>query len=83
MEEDMATSKCKCRTHYSLEELKTCWDQYCYKTGFRYLVNGHWQYDFSGNPIGHIAATRAEIALMRNHMTFPEFLEKYGKKENT
>ena len=65
---------------YSLAELKIYWNRYWTLSGLRYLVKGKWKYDFSGKSKGLIDATRAEVALLRNHMTFPEFLEKYGKK---
>ena len=65
---------------YSLAELKIYWNQYWNKSGLRYLIKGKWEYDFSGKSKGFIDATRAEVALLRNHMTFPTFWEKYGKK---
>ena len=64
---------------YNLPELKVYWDRYWKTSGIRYLVGGVWNYDFTSKPKGLIDATRAEVALLRNHMTFPEFLEKYGK----
>ena len=65
---------------YSLTELRIYWNKYWNLSGLRYLVKGTWKYDFTGKPKSHIDATRAEVALLRNHMTFPTFLEKYGKK---
>ena len=65
---------------YSLTELRIYWNKYWTLSGLRYLVKGKWEYDFSGKSKGLIDATRAEVALLRNHMTFPDFLEKYGKK---
>lgn len=76
MEADMAGHA----SNYSLVELRIYWNNYWNKSGIRSLVRGKWHYDFSGKHTGLIDATRAEIALLRNHMTFPEFLEKYGKK---
>ena len=64
---------------YTLDEIKIYWNRYWNKSGFRYLINGKWDYDFSGKKIGLIDATRAEVTLLRNHITFPVFLEKYGK----
>ena len=67
---------------YTLKELKIYWNHYWHKSGFRYLTKGKWKYDFSGKPITNIDATRAEVTLLRNHITFPEFLEKYGKDKH-
>ena len=69
-------------TSYTLKELKIYWGKYWGKSGIRYLVKGTWKYDFSGKSLGHIDATRAEVTLLRNRMTFPEFLEKYGKDKH-
>ena len=65
---------------YSLDEIKAYWNKYYTIGGIRYLVQGQWKYDFTSKPKGLIDATRAEVTLLRNHMTFPTFLEKYGKK---
>ena len=65
---------------YNLAEIRIYWNRYWTLSGLRYLVKGKWEYDFSGKHKGLIDATRAEVALLRNHMTFPTFLEKYGKK---
>ena len=66
---------------YTLEQIKIYWNTYWKTSGIRYLVKGKWKYDFSGKAIGSIDATRAEITSLRNHITFPKFLEKYGKKK--
>ncbi len=68
------------RITYSIKEIKIYWNKYWTISGHRYLVKGKWEYDFSGKVKRHIDATRAEVTLLHNHMTFPEFLEKYGKK---
>jgi hypothetical protein len=73
MEADMAGHA------YTLTELKVYWNKYYTLGGIRYQVKGIWKYDFSGKPIGMIDATRAETTLLRNHMSFPTFLERYGK----
>lgn len=65
--------------NYSLIELRIYWDKYWTISGHRYLIKGKWNYDFSGKVKRHIDATRAEVALLRNHMTFPDFVETYGK----
>ena len=75
MEEDMAET-----VTYTLEEIKIYWNRYWKISGIRYLVKGKWKYDFTGGIKKHIDATRAEVALLRNHITFPTFLERYGKK---
>lgn len=64
---------------YRLEDIKKYWNVYWKTSGHRYLIKGKWQYDFTGKPLGLINATKAEVTLLRNQMTFPEFLEKYGK----
>ena len=69
-------------TQYSLTEIRIYWNKYWNISGLRYLVKGKWEYDFSGKHTGHIDATRAEVTLMRNHITFPVFLEKYGKDKH-
>jgi hypothetical protein len=66
-------------THYTLDEIKIYWNKYWTLSGLRSLVKGKWQYDFSGKVRRHIDATAAEVTLLRNHMSFPTFLEKYGK----
>lgn len=77
MEEDMAEA-----VNYTLDEIKTYWYRYWETSGLRYMVNGRWQYDFRGKRVGLIDATRAEIALLRNYISFPAFLEKYGKNKH-
>ena len=67
---------------YTLDEIKIYWNQYWNTTGHRYLRDGKWEYDFTGKRIGLIDATRAEVTLLRNHITFPVFLEKYGKNKH-
>ena len=67
---------------YSLAEIKIYWDKYWNRSGIRYLTKGKWQYDFSGKQKGLIDATRAEVTLLHNRMTFPKFLEKYGKNKH-
>lgn len=69
-------------TQYSLTEIRIYWNKYWTLSGLRYLVKGKWEYDFSGKPKAHIDATRAEVTLLRNYITFPEFLEKYGKDKH-
>ena len=69
-------------THYSLAELKIHWNRYYNLSGLRFLVNGKWVYDFSGERKGLIEATRAETTMLRNHMSFPEYLEKYTDAKN-
>lgn len=69
-------------SNYTLEEIKIYWNSYWNMSGFRYLKNGKWEYDFRDKVIGLIDATRAEVTLLRNHITFPAFLEKYGKDKH-
>ncbi len=67
---------------YSLAEIQIFWNKYWTISGHRYFVKGKWKYDFSGKVQRNIDATRAEVTLLRNHLTFPEFLEKYGKNKH-
>ena len=70
------------KPQYNLTEIKVYWDTYWKTTGLRYLTNGKWKYDFSGKPPKHINATKAELVRLRNFITFPKFLEKYGKDKD-
>jgi len=75
MEKNMAQAD-----RYSLTELKAHWDKYWNTSGYRCLIRGVWHYDFSGKPFASpIDATKSEVILLRKHITFPEYLEKYGK----
>ena len=67
---------------YTLDEIKTYWKAYRAMSGHRYLIGGKWKYDWSGKVPTNIEATRAEVALLHNHITFPIFLEKYGKDKH-
>lgn len=67
---------------YTLDEIKIYWNHYWKKSGIRYLVEGKWKYDFSGKAVGLINATKAEVTLLRNRISFPTFLEKYGKDKD-
>lgn len=67
---------------YSLDEIKTYWNKYYTIEGIRYLIEGKWKYDFTSKPRGLINATKAEVTLLRNHINFPTFLEKYGKNKH-
>ena len=69
-------------THYTIAEIKVYYNRYWNLSDLRYLVKGKWEYDFSGKPKGAIDATRAETTLLRNHISFPVFLEKYGKNKH-
>jgi len=67
---------------YTLDEIKIYWNEYWKKSGIRYLVGGKWRYDYSGKVVGLIDATKAEIVLLHNHISFPKYLEKYGKDKD-
>jgi len=78
----METNMAGHASYYTLEDIKKFWNVYWKTSGHRYLIRGKWHYDFSGKVLTRIEATRAEVALLRNHITFPEFLEKYGNGKN-
>ena len=61
---------------YTLEELKVYWSDYDTRKCMRVLKNGKWEIHPLGNkPFGAIDGTKAEIAFIKKHKTFPEYLE--------
>jgi len=63
---------------FTIEDIEKAWREYDDGRAMRYLVNGKWEYKimFPGNPIGQIAATRAEMVPLYKAMTFPEYLKR-------
>ena len=66
-------------TYYTISDIKAYWNRYQTISGYRYLSKGKWHYDFTGSRLSQIDATRAEVTLLCKHISFPTFLEKYGK----
>uniref|UniRef100_A0A6H1ZG78 Uncharacterized protein n=1 Tax=viral metagenome TaxID=1070528 RepID=A0A6H1ZG78_9ZZZZ len=58
---------------YTIGEIREKWSEYKLALGYRVLVDGRWaivkKLDTSG-------ATRAEMIKVKDHVSFPEYLEK-------
>lgn len=61
---------------YSLDQIKDAWKEYQEAKVLRVLIAGKWKLRPLTAAGGNIEATKAEVVKLRDHVSFPKFLEK-------
>ncbi len=61
---------------YTLAQIKDAWTEYSKAKVLRTLVKGKWKLSALKDAGGHIDATKAAVVKLRDHVTFPVYLEK-------
>lgn len=63
-------------TVYTLGQIKDAWAEYSKTKALRTLVKGKWKLQSLDKAGGHLNATKAAVVKLRDHISFPVFLEK-------
>ncbi len=63
-------------TVYTLTQIKDAWAEYGKTKVLRTLVKGKWKIQSLDKAAGHLDATKAAVVNLRDHVTFPVYLEK-------
>lgn len=62
---------------FTMSQIKDLWEGYQGKKAWRVLRNGKWKL-YTKNPDTTGGATRAEMVKLKDHMSFPKYLEVFN-----
>ena len=66
-----------------LKNIERLWKRYENETVLRVMKEGKWStIPLKGKGIPRITATQAKVVKLKDVMSFPEYLKKYGKATN-
>lgn len=60
---------------YTLSQIKEYWDAYRARKAWRMLKDGKWVLKLTAPALDGAAVTRAEMVKLRDHVSFPKYLE--------